>query len=66
MREESLILFILFFVKNNLFPLLENDFYKVIVSFIYLFIFCQVKLSRKSFKKEEKLRQRKEILLSYW
>lgn len=40
MREGSLILFILFFfVKNNLFVLLENDSYKVIVSFIYLFIF---------------------------
>lgn len=35
----NFIYFILFFVKNNLFALLENDSYKVIASFLYYYYF---------------------------
>lgn len=38
-RTSNFIYFILFFVKNNLFALLENDSYKVIASFLYYYYF---------------------------
>lgn len=38
-RMSNFIYLILFFVKNNLFALLENDSYKVIASFLYYYYY---------------------------
>lgn len=68
-RKSNFIYFILFFVKNNLFALLENDSYKVIASFLYYFFlpgeFLKGKKNRlggegtKEKKKEENKKGRK-------
>lgn len=52
--RKSNFLYFIFFVKNNLFALLENDSYKVIVSFIYLFIFLPGEILKEKKKEKEK------------
>lgn len=74
-RKSNFIYFILFFVKNNLFALLENDSYKVIASFLYYFFLPGEFLKGKKKqvggrgdkrKKKGRKQERKETLLFYW